>query len=194
MPKKNKRTDVFKNIDMSSGLQDEHCWPWTAGLRKGKLGELRPIFKCEGDEWYAYRLVWVLYNGRELLPNEVIRHKCDNSTCCNPMHLLVGTQKENVIDVRMRERQGHKIIDVKKAMQMLEIGCTSDFVAQYMKKERGISMDASVVRRIKRREYYAHIEWEWGDTWAAANRARLDSMAARGILDKSTEEGDDDVD
>lgn len=34
----------------------------------------------------------------------VVRHKCDNTRCCNPDHLVVGTQTENVNDSRVRGR------------------------------------------------------------------------------------------
>jgi len=35
----------------------------------------------------------------------VVRHTCDNPHCINPEHLLVGTQKENVDDMQMRNRK-----------------------------------------------------------------------------------------
>lgn len=189
MPKKNRRVDVFRHIDMRGG-DTTQCWPWKRSLRKGKLSELRPIFKCEGEEWYAYRLVWVLHNGRELEEREFIRHTCDNSTCCNPHHLIVGTQKDNVQDTMKRERHGHKIIDVKKVMDLLEIGCTSAYISEYMKSNRGVSMDSSSIRRIKRRETYTHIEWAWGDKWAKANQGRLDNTDDCGIM--SNQSGEDD--
>lgn len=191
MPKKNIRTDVFKSIDMRNG-DITQCWPWKAALRKGRLSELRPVFKCQGEEWYAYRLVWVLYNGRMLEEKEYIRHTCDNSTCCNPHHLLVGTQKDNVRDTMIRERHGHKIIDVKKCMELFELGCTSEYIAKYMKDKRGVSMDASSIRSIKRRETYKHIDWPWGDVFAKANRERLAAIAMRGIVEEQSGDTDND--
>jgi hypothetical protein len=190
VPKKNTRQDVFKQIDMRGG-DITQCWPWKGNMRKGKLSELRPIFKCQGEEWYAYRLVWILYNGRELQQKEYIRHTCDNSACCNPHHLLIGTQKDNVQDAMDRERHGHKRVDIQKIMQLLEIGMKSQDISDYMRTKHGCDMHDSMIRRIKRREHYAHIPWPWGDEWAAANRTRLASISKRDIVSNRQEEGDD---
>lgn len=34
----------------------------------------------------------------------VVRHACDRPECCNPGHLLVGTQKDNAKDASKRDR------------------------------------------------------------------------------------------
>lgn len=33
-------------------------------------------------------------------------HKCDNPVCCNPDHLEIGTQKDNLDDMRRKGRAG----------------------------------------------------------------------------------------
>src|SRR3546814_9693388 len=42
--------------------------------------------------------------------HQVVRHSCDNPCCCNPAHLLVGTQSENLRDMvdRGRVPRGYK--------------------------------------------------------------------------------------
>lgn len=162
---RNQPHDIFKRIDMQGGDKDK-CWEWQGKFHVGNGGEHRGVLTVGGVRKYAHRLAWELYNGRPLEAKEVVRHKCDNTKCCNPFHLIVGTQKDNVQDMLQRERTGHKHADVKKIMQLLEIGCTSEYITEYMKRERDVEIDASTVRRIKRRRYYRHIEWEWGDAWA----------------------------
>lgn len=36
----------------------------------------------------------------------VIMHKCDNPACCNPDHLVAGSQKDNLDDMRSKGREG----------------------------------------------------------------------------------------
>ena len=47
---------------------------------------------------YAHRIAWALANGRWPWNNMVVRHTCDNSACCNPEHLIEGTQEQNMGD------------------------------------------------------------------------------------------------
>jgi DNA-binding NarL/FixJ family response regulator len=34
-----------------------------------------------------------------------VRHACDNPACCNPLHLLAGTQTDNIADMMTRNRR-----------------------------------------------------------------------------------------
>ena len=45
----------------------------------------------------------VYYEATGELP-EVVRHKCDNPRCVNPEHLEGGTQKDNMDDMKKRNR------------------------------------------------------------------------------------------
>lgn len=52
----------------------------------------------------AHRHAVQIATGRELGPDEVCRHACDNPSCCNPDHLSIGTQMDNVADRVRRKR------------------------------------------------------------------------------------------
>ena len=54
--------------------------------------------------WQVYAYQYVYWVGNALLPNDedVIRHRCHNRQCVNPLHLTHGTQAENLSDTRMR--------------------------------------------------------------------------------------------
>lgn len=56
----------------------------------------------------AHRYAWALANGRLPTSDEVVRHACDNPPCCNPAHLNIGTQQDNVDDMLARERAPFK--------------------------------------------------------------------------------------
>ncbi len=72
------------------------CWPWLGCTNNQGYGRA-------GKRGYAHRLAYELSYG-DLPPRVVIRHACDNPLCCNPAHLLAGSQSENMRDAVARGR------------------------------------------------------------------------------------------
>lgn len=95
------KTNVFKYINMMNG-DTTVCWPWI-GATGGKHG--RPYVRYQGKVRTAYSVVYELTSG-DIVGTRLIRHKCDNPICCNPKHLEIGTQKQNMQDMKERERHG----------------------------------------------------------------------------------------
>lgn len=95
----------WSRVDKSAGLLA--CWPWigrtitTHGERRGRLyvggGASTPRYE------YAARVAYRLATGIDPGPFRVL-HSCDNTICCNPAHLRIGTQKDNALDRSMRLR------------------------------------------------------------------------------------------
>lgn len=74
------------------------CWNWTAGLDDKGYGQT----SYKSDKIAAHRLMyaWLV----EPLPKGNARHipcldhlVCDNPRCCNPAHLKLGPQRDNVL-------------------------------------------------------------------------------------------------
>lgn len=183
---RNQPHDVFKQVDMKGRGVDE-CWPYTGYLRTDPQGFKRGIFALDGKKLYAHRVVWECYNGRKLEAKEVVRHECDNTVCCNPKHLLVGVQKDNVKDMLERERVGEKHAFIQKIMQLLETGASAESVAQFMANKYDVVYDSSVIRKIKNRRIYRHIPWKWGDEREAAKLAKLASDDSSATIQGSEE-------
>lgn len=83
------------------------CWPWLAGIDKdgyGKFSVTLPAVNGKNPQKHvrAHRLAFVLTYGE--LPG-LLRHCCDTPGCCNPEHLLAGTQADNRRDCVERGRQ-----------------------------------------------------------------------------------------
>lgn len=80
---------------------DNECWLWTAKARQ-KFGygvlTVKYPFTCT-----SHRIAFALANGG-IEQGAVIRHSCDNPGCCNPRHLLSGTQRDNHRDMMDRGR------------------------------------------------------------------------------------------
>lgn len=108
MSRQNVAEDVFQFIDMRPDLtpteREKACWPWKGSLG-GRPSDRRPYFSCQNKRWIAYRLVYILSHG-PLDEKELVRHKCDNSICCNPAHLEKGTHAQNEQDKIERQRHG----------------------------------------------------------------------------------------
>lgn len=77
------------------------CLEWTGTTNKRGYGRICCEMPGEPRMMYAHRLAFYLANG--YLP-KLIRHTCDNPPCCNPEHLLPGTQLDNMRDAVERGR------------------------------------------------------------------------------------------
>lgn len=71
------------------------CWPWTG--RKNDRGYGR------WGATMAHRVAYALVHG-SIPDGAVVRHRCDNPECCNPDHLLIGTNAQNTADALERGR------------------------------------------------------------------------------------------
>jgi hypothetical protein len=87
----------------------DECWPW-----RGKLygtGQYGMFARKVDEKWQtvsAHRLSFELTKGP--IPKGLqICHSCDFGPCCNPQHLFVGTQTDNIIDMFDKERGNAKL-------------------------------------------------------------------------------------
>jgi hypothetical protein len=81
----------------------EGCWLWTGRMSRKGYGEAR--IRLHGKLVHtAHRVALTLASGQSLPPwPMVVMHSCDVRACCNPAHLSLGTQTENVAD---QDRKG----------------------------------------------------------------------------------------
>jgi hypothetical protein len=83
-----------KWVESASG-----CWEWSG--RRNALGYGRII--VDGVETRAHRAMFFMLN-QSADRSLVVRHTCDNPSCVNPDHLLLGTVKDNMNDMHTRGR------------------------------------------------------------------------------------------
>jgi hypothetical protein len=96
--------DSFWNLVDVKG--DEECWNFIGKSisRKG-YGVIRRNHKSIRSHRYAYFLKHPLAVGNVNELKLHCLHKCDNRRCCNPNHLFLGTNYDNVVDKVEKERQ-----------------------------------------------------------------------------------------
>lgn len=76
------------------------CWEWQ-GAKCRAYGKFTS--RTLGGTFAAHRLAWVFTFGE--VPNGLhVLHRCDNPPCCNPAHLFLGTQADNVSDMHAKGR------------------------------------------------------------------------------------------
>jgi hypothetical protein len=84
----------------------------------------------EGKNVLAYRLVYELVKGVTLESKQVFQHQCDNPICCNPEHGVIGTHKDNMKDMRDRERHGLPHHAVRAIRKLAKEGQTHEAIGK----------------------------------------------------------------
>lgn len=106
------------------------CWLWTGSMRSG-YGQIEHNGKTIG----AHRAAWIIYVG-EIPEGLEVCHRCDNPRCVNPLHLFLGTGKDNQQDCnrkdrRMRHRRTRLTVELLKMIRYWHgRGRNSVFIAQ----------------------------------------------------------------
>lgn len=77
----------------------EACWLWKGSRFPNGYGQC----KMDGKAVGAHRIAYQLVKGR-IPEGLLVCHTCDNPSCCNPIHLFLGTALENQQDMVQKGR------------------------------------------------------------------------------------------
>jgi hypothetical protein len=122
--------------------EETECWEITGYYDKDGYGEI--------SHKRAHRLAYELFKG-EIPENMNVCHRCDNPKCCNPEHLFIGTQKDNIRDMVVKGRKSSRL-GIKNTQnkltetQVLEIYEDKDTQRNIAKQ---YNIDQSTVSNIK---------------------------------------------
>lgn len=91
---------VLDVLTSNFSIDENGCFNWSGYKNEAGYG----VIRLEGSLRRVTRLICEFVHGRAPLPGEDVRHKCDNPSCINPEHLLVGSRLDNVRDMIERGR------------------------------------------------------------------------------------------
>lgn len=96
----------FWNWVKIGGTDD--CWEWFGASDKDGYGRLG--FRRNGKKrmFRANRIAYFINNPQDDI-NLIIRHKCNNSKCCNPDHLCIGSNSQNALDKLDNKNNHYKL-------------------------------------------------------------------------------------
>lgn len=161
---------------LRAGIQrgePNECWPWTKGHTGAGYGQLgygrRRVL-------YTHRVAWEIANNRTLEPGEHVCHVCDNPPCCNPAHLFVGSQADNLADARRKQRLNNRGENCSKAK--LTEGQVRDLVRRYLGGEWGSDL-AKEFGVIPTTVSHILLGDRWGHLWTDQELAHMRTIASQ---------------
>lgn len=87
----------WSKVDIKAKNTD--CWEWMGAKKPSGYGNVRIDKKYR----LAHRVSWEITNF-EIPDGMIVCHTCDNPSCCNPHHLMLGTIKSNAADMVKKGR------------------------------------------------------------------------------------------
>jgi hypothetical protein len=110
------------------------CWEWVNPTHKQGYGTIR----WDGRTVFAHRLMVAAVYGvtLEQIREDVVRHSCDNTSCVNPLHLLVGTQQQNCFDRLIRGRRVERLNNTRR----LSVDIVTEMRRRARQGERGVAL------------------------------------------------------
>jgi predicted XRE-type DNA-binding protein len=137
------------------GITETGCWLWLAA-RNDHYG----FIVIEGKTWLAHRFSYTLHCD-EIPEGVQVLHHCDNGFCCNPKHLFLGTQQDNMTDKVLKDRQakgsdnGNSKLTAEVVLEIRRL-CAEQQLTQKAIAEK-FNVDPTTITNIKLRRQWRHI-------------------------------------
>lgn len=169
-----KHGDVNAGVGLRAPVEDRfwrfvdrrgtnECWPWVGSKDRLGYGHLKSAESSAGIEM-AHRVSYRIHCG--LLPNyskdAVVMHSCDNPSCVNPLHLSIGTQWMNTMEMVVKGRQPYCGLKGEKHSQakltedaVREIRASGESHAALARK---YGVDPMAIKYVRIRKTWQHIE------------------------------------
>lgn len=120
-PLEHYREKLYSNL-----VKKDNCLLWRGSFKNGY-----GIINVNGRTKSTHRLSYELNFG-PISNGMVVRHICSNTSCINPEHLILGTQKDNAIDMVLAgncKKSIFSIDEIKEIKHLHKTGMTSAEIA-----------------------------------------------------------------
>ena len=152
-----KYTKKIERKEFQNGLKfhrvkDLQCWEWQRSI---SITNGYPYMNVGNKVYLVYRVAYEKLVGK--IPKGLqILHKCDNKPCCNPNHLFLGTQKDNMVDMVNKCRKPPRcLFNREEILQIIKLHYVHNFTQKQIAEDCNVSM--STISRIIRGETYTHL-------------------------------------
>jgi len=139
---------ILANIEINEVTK---CWKWKFIKPNAKHAYVHVFHNGKGI--MLHRHAYTLWHGP--IPTGLfVCHKCDNSKCCNPDHLFVGTATDNVRDMVSKGRN----VNTFRKLSHDDVRAIRIDPRSCRKIGRDYGVDNSAICRIKSGEHYAFVK------------------------------------
>ena len=155
--KKKMTFEIKREFDFDLGVKIG-CWECVSH-RQDNYGY--PGFMLKGRMIKMHRFMYCLFNDIQYLDKinkKTIRHECDNRLCSNPDHLVIGTHKQNMQDMKDRGRSLRGENNPSSRLTEIDILYIRDSEVSlaYLSNMYGVSK--STIRKIEKRQLWNHVK------------------------------------
>lgn len=128
------------------------CWIYKGATdRRGYGRPCRMLFGGGRKRYYAHRRSYEIHKG-PIPEGMLVLHKCDNPPCCNPEHLFLGTDADNVWDKMRKGRHACKLTEdqVREIKRLLPTTPQKDLAKRF-------KISATMISSIYKGTRWGHI-------------------------------------
>lgn len=146
-------------------VSETNCWEWQGALSEKGYGVFNMGSRKEGNKRTirAHRYSYMKYKGE--LGELLVCHKCDNRKCCNPDHLFLGTDEDNIRDMWAKGRQPPPLVQLGSAnnnaiLDDVKVAKIKSLLDTFNNKELGamFGVKHSTISKIRTGRTWVHVQ------------------------------------